>query len=97
MMADTTPMAATIPNTIPTMVPASRPVPPVPPAPGLDVLEGGFEVVAEVVGLDIVPDGVLEDSVLVLDVVFVVVLDALLSVVVEVVEGFGDVFWEAVE
>jgi hypothetical protein len=94
MMADTTPMAATIPNTIPTMVPASRPVPP---APGLDVLEGGFEVVAEVVGLDIVPDGVLEDSVLVLDVVLVVVLDALLSVVVEVVEGFGDVFWEAVE
>jgi hypothetical protein len=85
MIADTTPMAPTI---------MSRPVPP---APGLDVLEGGFEAIAEVVGLDIVPNSVLEDSVLVLDVVLVHVLDALLSIVVEGVEGFGDLIWEAVE
>jgi hypothetical protein len=40
MMVDTTPIAPTIPNTIPTMMAVSGPLPPLPP--GLGVLEGGF-------------------------------------------------------
>lgn len=56
--------------------------------------EDVFEDIVEVVGGDVVPEAVLDDKVLTLDVVFVIILDVVLLIVMEVVEGLEDVIWE---
>lgn len=61
------------------------PLPPLPPL-VLGVLEDGFEDVVKVVGVYIVSGVVLDDKTLVLDIVLVVV--------VEVVDGLEGVVWE---
>jgi hypothetical protein len=91
MIADMTPIAPTTPNTISRIASVLRPLPLLL-VPG--VLEGGFEDIVEVVGVDITPGAMLDDKVLVLDDVLVIILDAVLIIIVEMGDGLEDVIWE---